>query len=524
LKIGNAELISYFFIQNRFIPSITKVFYSIFRYDAIECNFESLGELMAIKMNQALKQTQGLTMTPQLQQAIKILTLTHLEMTDVISKEMVENPVLEIQDSEKSKEEIREQKKGEELTAENFSSESEMKKSDEFDWEKYANSHTTSSSSPVTSERASKDDLPDYENMVSQEVSLQDHLEWQIRMESFMGEELKLALIIIHSLDDDGFIDQDLEKILAEFKIEIDLEVARDVLEHVQRLDPVGCATKNTKEALIVQAKMIPGRAPLVETLIESHLESLYKKKYDHISKLIEVSVESIKVAESLILTLHPRPGQLIAKETTHYVTPDIYVKKIGGELVVQLNNEGVPRLKVSKLYQSLLKNQSDDQTKDYIQDKMRAALWLIKSIENRQKTIEKVSKAIVAYQPEFFLKGPEHLKPMILKDIAAEVEMHESTISRVTTNKFMHTPLGTFELKYFFNNAVGGKDGGTDIASESLKLKIKGLIEREDARRPLSDQKIVTLLAQSEIKVARRTVAKYRESLGIMSSAKRKK
>lgn len=479
---------------------------------------------MAMKINQALKQTQNLTMTPQLQQAIKLLTLTHLEMTDVISKEMVENPILEVEGHDSDHRELG--KKDKEATAENFSGPELVDGSkNEFDWDKYIESYNINSSSPNSmKERKSKDDAPNFENMVSETVSLQEHLEWQIRMEGLSEIEMKIAHVIIHNLDDDGFLEFNLVDLIDSNKIEISLEDANDILHTIQRLDPTGCATKNTKEALIVQARSVPGRAPLAEAIIENHLDGLYRNNYDEISKQLGTSVENIKAAEMMIMTFHPRPGRLINKEATQYVVPDIYVKEVSGELVVSLNDDGVPKLKVSKLYQSLMKKGEDKGTKNYIQDKLREALWLIKSIENRQKTIEKVAIAIVAYQPDFFKKGAEHLKPMILKDIAAEVEMHESTISRVTTNKFMHTPLGTFELKYFFNNAIGGKNGGTDIASESLKLKIKNLIGQENTKKPLSDQKISDLLSESGITVARRTVAKYRESLGILSSSKRKK
>ncbi|MCB9091094.1 MAG: RNA polymerase factor sigma-54 [Halobacteriovoraceae bacterium] len=484
---------------------------------------------MAMKMNQSLKQTQNLTMTPQLQQAIKLLTLTHLEMTNVIAKEMVENPMLEELDSEKTHEELASDRSVREIesTAENFSGPELVDGGKEdFDWQKYIESYNNSSSTSPNSSREirSKEDQPDYENMVSQEMSLQDHLEWQMRMEDIEGVDLQLGLMIIHNLDDDGFLETSLDEIIRENGIEIDLSRAEEILELIQYLDPVGCGTKNTKEALIIQARAVPGRVPLVEEIINNHLEDVYKKDYDKIVKATGSNIENVKTAEMIIMTFHPRPGRLISSEQIHYVVPDIYVKEISGELVIQLNDEGVPRLKISKLYQSLLKNSGDGQTKNYIQDKLRSAMWLLKSIENRQKTIEKVAKAIVAYQPEFFKKGPEHLKPMILKDIAEEIGMHESTISRVTTNKFMHTPLGTFELKYFFNSGVGGKDGGVDIASESLKLKIKSLIEKEDPKKPLSDQKIATILSESGIVVARRTIAKYRESLGILSSAKRKR
>ncbi|MBF0299022.1 MAG: RNA polymerase sigma-54 factor, partial [Oligoflexia bacterium] len=222
-----------------------------------------------------------------------------------------------------------------------------------------------------------------------------------------------------------------------------------------------------------------------------------------------------------------PRPGKSISAEETQYILPDVYVYCVGNQLVVVANDEGVPRLKVSTYYQSIIENSKsfhDQNTKEYVQDKLKSAVWLIKSIQNRQRTILKVAEAIVKLQPEFFRKGSNYLKPMILKDVAGEIGMHESTVSRVTVNKYMHTPLGIFELKFFFNTGIGGKDGGTDIAAETLKIKIRQLISMEDSNRPLSDQKIVEILAKEDVNVARRTVAKYREMMSIPSSSDRKK
>jgi RNA polymerase sigma-54 factor len=290
-------------------------------------------------------------------------------------------------------------------------------------------------------------------------------------------------------------------------------------------LDPVGCGSQNLEECLGIQARLLAERSPLVELIIERNMQDLEKKDYAKIAKIFGVSKEKVKDAELIIMGLNPKPGRLISAEETQYVVPDIFVAEVGGEFVVQINDEGVPRLRISNLYKSLIKNQqSDAEAKEFVQDKLRSAMWLIKSIENRQKTIYKVANSIVRTQQEFFKKGPAFLKPMILKDIANEIGMHESTVSRVTTNKFMHTPIGTFELKYFFNAGIGGKNGGIDIAGESLKLKIKEMIGHEDPKRPLSDQKISELLSTKDIVVARRTVAKYREMMGIAPSSKRKK
>ncbi len=483
---------------------------------------------MAIKMHQGLRQSQSLMITPQLQQAIKLLTLTHLEMTTLISQEMVENPMLEEIDNEMDsigEETSREEIEVQEATAENFSGPELIEGSKEtFDWESYTESfNSSSSSSPNMKENLSPDDMPSYENMVSKSQSLQEHLEWQLRMESLSTDELNLALAYIHNIDDDGYLEVPVDEVIGKYQVE--REDALHILKLIQNLDPVGCGSQTLEECLGIQARLLAERSPLVELIIERNLHDLQKKDYNKISKDFGVSKDKVKDAELIIMGLNPKPGRLVSAEETQYVVPDIFVAEVGGEFVVQVNDEGVPRLRVSNLYKSLIKSgQENAEAKEFVQDKLRAALWLIKSIDNRQKTIYKVANSIVRTQQEFFKKGPASLKPMILKDIANEIGMHESTVSRVTTNKFMHTPIGTFELKYFFNAGIGGKNGGIDIAGESLKLKIKEMIGNEDPKRPLSDQKISELLSTRDIIVARRTVAKYREMMGIAPSSKRKK
>ncbi len=478
---------------------------------------------MAQKMSLNLKQSQSLMMTPQLQQAIKLLTLTHLEMTSVIAKEMVENPMLEESGGETTREELQARSKDtQEKSSDDFSGPELIDNSkDNFEWDKYIDAYNSTSSTPYTKEVRSKDDAPNYENMVSRGANLQEHLEWQLRMENLSEEEWKFASLIIHNLSDDGYLDESFKDLLQSVKLGED--EALDILSLIQNLDPVGCATTGLQECLMVQAQALEEPSPLVNILIRRYLDDLIKRDFKKISDEIGASIEKIKDAEIILHSLNPKPGRLISPEEVQYIVPDIYIKEIGNELVVRLNNEGVPTLKVSNLYKGLIKKSENSETSDYVQDKLRSALWLIKSIENRQKTIEKVAHAIVKYQPEFFKKGAVALKPMILKDIANEIGVHESTVSRVTTNKYVHTPLGTFELKYFFNAGIGGKNGGIDIASESLKLKIKELIDNEDNKKPLSDQKIADILSHEDIKVARRTVAKYREQMNILPSSKRK-
>lgn len=482
---------------------------------------------MAVKLSQSLKQTQNLMMTPQLQQAIKLLTLTHLEMTNVIAEEMVENPMLEeISDGADEAANEADQKlerleaQNQEADASTFTEEPLTGK-DDFDWDAYIDTYNSNSSAPASLATPDPDDTPNYENMVSKGMTLTEHLEWQLRMEDLVEAELQLALEIIHNVNEDGYLEVSFDELIEKFQM--DREDALDVLAMVQRLDPVGCGCETLVDCLLAQARIAEERSPLLEKIIREHLEDLQVKDFDKIAKTLGVSSKQVESTAEILQNFYPKPGRLISPADTQYVVPDIFVVKVGDEFTVQVNDDGVPRLKISKLYQDMLKGGKGDEAHEYVQEKLKAALWLIKSIQNRQATIYKVSKAIVRQQQEFFKKGPKLLKPMILKDIANEIGMHESTVSRVTTNKFMHTPIGTFELKYFFNTGVGGKDGGMDISSEVLKLKIKDMLDKENARRPLSDQKIAELLGRDGINVARRTVAKYREMLGVMSSAKRK-
>lgn len=485
---------------------------------------------MAAKLSQSLKQTQNLMMTPQLQQAIKLLTLTHLEMTNVIAEEMVENPMLEeLEPGEKDKDYNLEklEQQNVEAKSENFDQPSAVEK-DDFDWNNYIDTYNSSSSAPPSMATPDPDETPNYENIISRGMSLQDHLEWQLRMEELTDEELETAMMIVHSINDDGYLSGSFEEVIAESSLE--REHCFEVQGLVQSLDPVGCGCETLTDCLMAQARIAEERSPLLEKIICDHLEDLKNRDYKKIAKTIGVTEEQILKTSELLKQFHPKPGRQVSSQETHYIVPDIFVKQAGGEFVVQVNDEGVPRLKVSKLYQEMLKKseakgstKADDEASKYVQEKLNSALWLIKSVQNRQKTINKVAESIVKQQQEFFKKGPRFLKPMVLKDVANEIGMHESTVSRVTTNKYMHTPIGLFELKYFFNSGISGKNGGADISSEVLKLKIKGLIENENAKRPLSDQKVAELLGRDDIDVARRTVAKYREMLGILSSSKRK-
>lgn len=489
---------------------------------------------MAIKMSQGLKlkQTQGLVMTPQLQQAIKLLTLGHMEMTDIISKELVENPILEevsIDIHEKKTEEDYklESLEGQsaEVNPDSFNEAPIIKsENDDFDWQTYVDLYNNHSSTPSSTVKTDGDDLPNYENMVSKGESLADHLEWQLRMEDLSDIEIDFGRQIIHNINDDGYLSTSFEDILS--GCEISEERAKDILEMIQRFEPVGCGAEGLVDCLLAQARISEERSPLLEKIIREHLDDLKNRDFKKIAGQLGVSIENIQETSALLQNFHPKPGRLFGGAETQYIVPDIYIVKVGNEFVVRVNEDGIPRLKISSLYRSLIDHQGSDKEKEaseYVQEKLKSAMWLIKSLQNRQRTIEKVSKSIVKRQQDFFKKGPRYLKPMILKDVANEIGMHESTVSRVTSNKYMHTPIGMFELKYFFNTGLGGKNGGVDVAGEVLKLKIKEMLENENPRRPLSDQKIAELLGRDGVQIARRTVAKYRETLGILSTSKRK-
>jgi RNA polymerase sigma-54 factor len=503
---------------------------------------------MAFEIKQSLKLGQHLVMTPQLQQAIKLLQLNRLEMQELINQELVENPVLE----EVAELESYESESGESGDANNLETmenrEAESPSTEEMltpqgeekivdgkgevDWEEYMENFASGPSLPST--REIPDELPNYENMVAAGTDLVSHLEWQVSMSDMADDERVLAKNIIGNLSDDGFFIGSLEDIAKE--LEFDLEDAEEVLKMIQRFDPLGVAARDVRECLLVQASLHFDQDSLVMKLIQNHLEDLEKRNIAAITKATGAPEEDVKEAARQIREeFDPKPGRSFGGGSdTHYIVPDVYVYKVGEDFAIQLNEDGLPKLRVSAYYKKILVQAKAEAkahgkgdpklTKDYLQDKLRAAVWLIKSIHNRQKTIYRVMESIVKHQRDFFDKGVHFLKPMVLREVAGDIGVHESTISRVTTNKYVHTPVGTFELKYFFNSGISSNEGSGDVASESVKEKIRSLIAKEDAKRPLSDQKLVELLGEDGIEIARRTVAKYRESMNILSSARRKK
>ena len=479
---------------------------------------------MAAGLKMSMKLSQQLRMTPQLQQAIKLLQLSKMELDTAIRKELNENPVLEeiheMADDDPAKKENQTNEDIQNTETKNLD-DADPRKQDEFEWESYIESQYKGS--PLGS--GAPDEVLNYENMVSTTKTLHEHLTWQAGMSGFNEEEQGLVLLLINYIDDNGYLKSSFEEIV-ESEEGVTTKDLEEILPFVQEFDPTGVGARNLKECLLLQARYLQEDTNDLVYLIENHLKDLEKKNFLSIAKAMNIEVAYVADMCKIILDMDPKPGRVFISSDTHFITPDVYIYKVGDEYIVSLNEEGLPRLRVSNLYKNLIKNKSSSsdnkKAQAYIQDKLRSAVWLIKSIQQRQRTIYKVAESIVKRQTDFFKKGPAFIKPMILKDIATDIDMHESTVSRVTNSKYVHTPHGVFELKYFFSSGI--KTDGENIASESIRLKVKQMIAEENSKKPLSDQKIMELLEKEGIKMARRTVAKYRESLKILSSSKRKK
>lgn len=493
---------------------------------------------MAIELKQSLKLGQHLVITPQLQQAIKLLQMTRMELSTMIQNEIMENPVLEELDPEAPSEEDLAAESAEKSNAEKTeaakeedaghdheldtvgNAEGELKEPADFDWENYIDNY--SSPWPTTPPNNSEE-LPAYDATLTKSESLQEHLNWQLHLSNFNPAEVIIGSEIIGNINDDGYLSATIDEIAT--RLGQPTEIVEALLKRIQEMDPLGVGARDLKECLLLQTKHLGKDSAHIQEIITDHLHDLEHHNYPHIAKKMKLTAEHVRHLAKLIHELEPKPGRPYSEDNTHYVTPDVYIHKLGNEYLVVLNEDGLPKLQVSNFYRRALmqRDKIQGQTKDYIQDKLRSALWLIKSIHQRQQTLYKVTKSIFKFQQEFLEHGVSNLKPMILRDVADDISMHESTVSRVTTNKYVHTPRGIFELKYFFNSCIQQNEG-VDIAAEVIKTKIKKLIDAEDPRKPMSDQELVITLKQQNIGVARRTVAKYREMLKIPSSSHRRR
>jgi RNA polymerase sigma-54 factor len=486
---------------------------------------------MAFELKQNLKLSQQLIMTPQLQQAIKLLQLSRLELLETVNQEMEENPLLEEVTSDEDPEaekkiepEQTEEDKPEELKTQERTGEltGEGDGREEFDWDSYLEDYGPMG---VTYDRA-EGTAPTWDNLLVGKSSLTDHLMWQLRLSPLTEDEKRVGEQIIGNLDQNGYLMATLEEIAVQEKT--DPAFVEEVLQKIQEFDPLGIAARDLKECLLIQAKTLGVARPLVEKIIIGHLKDLEIKNYEQIARKLKTPLADVLAAVIIITNMDPKPGSVYNEERIQSIVPDVYVIRSGDDYKIVLNDDGLPRLRISNFYREIMSGVGPgvkaESGKKYIKERVQSATWLIKSIQQRQKTIYRVAESIVRYQKEFFDGGISFLRPLILRDIADDVEMHESTISRVVTNKYMHTPRGIFEMKYFFGSSIH-RNGGEDVASKSVQEEIRKIIAEENLHKPFSDQEIVERLQQtSRISIARRTVAKYREVMGVLPSSRRKK
>ncbi len=473
---------------------------------------------MAFELQQNLKLQQQLVMTPQLQMAIKLLQLSRLELVQMVRQEMENNPTLEETENVEPAEELQE-------PAVEAAPNSEVTISEKFDerldWHHYMDEYSSTGKVHFESETR---ESPNYEAFTSSKATLADHLRWQLLMTQPSSEEEMIGSMIIGNLNKFGFMADSIPEIAENAGVSVDMVEA--VLLRMQDFDPPGICARSLGESLLIQARQLGIDTPLITGLISNHMKNLENKRYSIIAKELKTSVNAIIAAVEIIRTLDPRPADRYGDEEEQiYILPDVYVRKDGDEYVVFLSDDDIPQLHISSYYKNAVRKgeRINRETRSYLKDRLRSAEWLIKSIQQRKKTIFNVMTSIVKFQRDFFDFGIANLKPMVLRDVAEDIQMHESTISRVTTNKYAHTPHGIFELKFFFNSSINRSNGET-IASASVQEEIRRIVSIENPRKPFSDQKISDqLVSQSGIEIARRTIAKYREMMGILPSSKRK-
>ncbi len=498
-----------------------------------------------MKHSLQLKLGQHLTMTPQLQQAIRLLQLSTLELQSEIQQVLEENPMLE-QDEENFENSAAEENddvasdkqdassdNNNENALENEDPHIDMENNQEMpdelpvdaNWEDTYDITTATAPGTQSNNDSSNDFL---ENQSIEENTLSEHLIWQVKNSQFSDNDLIIAITIIDAINDDGYLTETIEQIFDSLKDELDIEIdeIEAVLHRVQRFDPVGIAARNLRECLLLQLEPFDPKTPGladVKNIIEHHLDLLGAHDYARLQKKIRRNEQQLHELILFIQALNPKPGDAISPNNAQYVIPDIFVRKLHGQWHVSLNPEASPRLKINAIYENHLKNAGRGKDTSYMRNSLQEARWFLKSLQSRSDTLQRVGEAIVKRQRLFLDYGDEGMKPMVLRDIAEELEMHESTISRVTTNKYMHTPRGVFEFKFFFSSHVGTADGG-ECSATAIRSMVKKLIESENPKKPMSDNKISLLLIKEGINVARRTVAKYRESMLIPPSNERKR
>jgi RNA polymerase sigma-54 factor len=472
---------------------------------------------MAISQKLHTKLVQKLILTPSLQQAIKLLPMSTLELSELLNQEMVENPMLEESPSEDLQ-----------AAAETPPEKPEEKPQDKTDtwddqdYEYFFGEYLDDGYRSRTPTEVKE--LPPIENTLSTSLtaSLSDHLLWQLSMQTDDPLMRDIGEAVIGNLDDDGYLVATVEDLVNMGAWPL-AEVER-ALRLVQGFDPVGVAARDLQESLLLQLRHVGLAGSPAERIVTEYMRLLQNHQVPELAKKLGLSIEDLKPHIELIRHLDPKPGSRYNPSQSQYVIPDVYIVKVEEQYVALLNEEGLPQLRISPVYRRLLDKGSgnSDETRAYVKDKFRSALWLIKSVEQRQKTIHKVASSIINFQKDFLDHGIEYLRPLVLRDVANDIGMHESTVSRVVTNKYMHTPQGVFEMKYFFHSGIASSYGEA-VSSVTIKQRIRKIIDQEDVRKPLSDSKIVSMLQREGLDLARRTIAKYREELKIPTSNQRK-
>lgn len=451
-----------------------------------------------------LKQTQKLIMTPELQQAIKILQLSALELDEYIENELLENPLLDLH----------------EAVTDNQESTEQSENNDEIDWEEYFQNNSGFDSYGFTQEKKEK---PNYDNFISQAPSLQEHLMMQLHVSSDSKEIFKIGEFLIGNIDKRGYLTTSIEETV-QF-LQVSQDEVRKALKLVQSFEPTGIGARNLSECLLIQLEQRGIKEPKLVELINNHLEDIAETRYNRIAESLGITLSEVQHLRDIIATLDPKPARNFSSTIdTQYIVPDATVKKIDDEYIVIMNDSSSPRLSINSYYRSLLLSEDKESNiSKFLSNRFDSAMWLIKSIEQRRITLSRVINSIVKVQRDFLDYGLAYLKPLTLKEIADRIDVHESTVSRAINGKYVQTPRGVFPLKFFFQSGLDNVNG-TATSTESIKKIMEEIIDAEDPHKPLSDQKIADKLKQKGIIISRRTVAKYRDELGIAASTKRKR
>ncbi len=476
---------------------------------------------MAMETRLSLRQSQRVVMTPLLQQAIQLLQLSTLELQEVVQKELLENPLLEEVPTETPEPGTTPEAATPTPTVEPPPAEpppvDRERGTDDLPFDLTAVMFDDQEERSLVAQE-DRDELP-FENMVRSQSSLTDHLEEQLRFATEDAVTRRIGTEIVGNLDEDGYLRTELAEIAQ--RCDVAVEEVERVLRLVQGFDPPGVAARTIQECLLIQLKSDPNPDPVSVEIVEQHFEDLSRRRYPDIARALKLPLDRVMESVEEIMGLEPKPGRRFGGLDTRYIVPDVVVQKMGSDYVVLLNEDGIPRLRVNALYRSLLRS-SGEEARQYVEQKLRSAVWLIKSVDQRQRTLRKVTQSIVKFQREFLDKGLPYLRPLSLRDVGEDIGMHESTISRVTTNKYVETPQGLFELKFFFHSGIASGDGEM-VSSISVKKMIQDLLANEDPSKPLSDQEVAQILKGRGLVIARRTVAKYREELGILPSHQRR-